>query len=222
MAVDVRMKIASIALATIEDEAQAHTWTYRAIRPMTVPPAWKPGQKVEGDCSKYVQYLCRWAKAPDPMNNDWGPYGNSQTIWLTLQHLDNRADLLVGDPVTFGHDGDEHAAIVIEAGADPLVASFGHQGAPNSYRLSQDAREQQYLRLPVAAYVPTPDDRLRARTGWFAWVAWRLGEGDWAGRGKANSAVRPAVPRVIPPGWWKRYAAFVANRKKGTKPSGAA
>jgi hypothetical protein len=29
--------------------------------------------------------------------------------------------------------------------------------------------------------------------------------------------VRPNVPRIIPLSWWKRYAKFLKNRKKGNK-----
>ena len=211
-----RERLHALMLNTIADEAAHHNWHYHAARPMPVPASWKPDQTVLGDCSKGVQYLCRWADAPDPMGNAFGPYGNSQTIWLKLQHLDHPAELEVGDIVTFGLAGSEHAAMVIEPGADPLLWSFGHEGAPNSYRLSQDGRVAQYLRLPVV-YVPTPADRLRAMTGWFAWVAWRLGEGDWKPFGKTNPRVRPNVNRLIPLTWWARLAQFLANRSSGDK-----
>lgn len=213
MAVDYRKAIAALMNATVADEHAHGDWTYRAVRPMWVPPSWKPGQHVEGDCSKGVQFLSRWVGLPDPMGEGYGPYGNSQTLWSRLQHLDNASELLVGDVVTFGPDGADHAARVLEPGADPLLWSFGHQGAPNTYRLSTDHRAHQFLRVPMPTYIPTPADRLRAKTGWFAWVAWKLGEGDWKGHGKANRKVRPNVPRLVPLSWWKRYAAFLKNRK---------
>lgn len=209
-----RKRLHDLMAATIADEAAHHDWTYQAVRPMAVPATWQPGQAVRGDCSKGVQYLCHWAGAPDPMGNGYSAYGNSQTIWLKLQHLALPAELAVGDVVTFGAWGSEHAAMVLEPGTDPKVWSFGHQGAPNSYRLSQDPRPQQYLRLPVV-YVPTPADVLRARTGWFAWVAWRLGEGDWRHYGPRNPVVRPNVPKAVPAAWWLRLSQFLANRKNG-------
>lgn len=211
----VRDALASLMRATLADEAARHDWTYAEVRPMPVPATWKAGQKVRGDCSKGVQYLCRWAGAPDPMGNSYGPYGNSQTICLHLQALASPSQLAVGDIVTFGPSGEDHAAMVLETGADPLLWSFGHQGAPNTYRLSTDKREKQYRRMPIPRYVPTKADKLRARTGWFSWVAWRLGEGDWRPYGKSNKTVRPNVPRLIPLSWWKRLAVFLANRKKG-------
>lgn len=213
---DYRKSLLGLMQATLKETAN---WTYDATRPLSVPPSWKPGQKVLADCSKAVQFLCRWAGAPDPMGASYGPYGNSQTLWSHLQSLGSPSDLLVGDIVTFGPDGDDHATMVMVAGSNPTLWSFGHQGAPNTYLLSEDERESQYLRNPLPKYVPTKQDRLRAMTGWFAWVAWRLGEGDWKPYGRTDAAVRPSVPKLIPPTWWVRYARFILNRRKGDAPT---
>jgi hypothetical protein len=219
----VRKRLFSLMGATVADQARHGLWTYAAERPEPVPALWKPGQKVKADCSKGVQFLCCWAKAPDPMRSSFGPYGNSQTIWAMLPAVDRHA-LQVGDLVTFGADGAEHAAMVYQADADPVLWSFGHQGAPNFYRLSYDHREAQYRQLmPTAAasqHVQTAGDKLRAQTGFYAWVAWRLGEGDWHSRGTANAIVRPDVPKVIPRDWWARNAAFIANRNQPNPPKG--
>jgi len=215
MSVNYRERLANIMAATLADNAAHHDWHYHAVRPMYVPHNWSVGQVVVGDCSKGVQYLARWAGVPhDPMGEKWGPYGNSQTLWLRLPHLLQASELKTGDIVTFGHNGDKHAAMVLEPGHDPLLWSFGHEGAPNTYRLSQDGRERQFLRLVLPEYVPPAEEALRAKTGWFAWVAWRLGEGDWRKYGKANATVRPNVPRVIPPTWWARLVVFLRNREK--------
>lgn len=211
---DIRASMHDLMRSTITDEYIHHTWTYDPVRPLPVPASWHTGQHVIGDCSKGCQYIAHWAKAPDPMGQGYGPYGNSQTIWTHLQHMDEPSELDVGDVITFGAWGSEHAALVMEKGADPLLWSFGHQGAPNSYRLSYDRRPRQYLRMPIV-YVPTPQDRLRSRTSWFAWVAWKLGEGDWRHYGPANPKVRPNVPKRIPAEWWARYIQFLANRKRG-------
>lgn len=216
---DYRKKLADLMRATLADEALNHDWTYRAVRPCPVPPSWHAGQRVWGDCSKGVQFLNRWAGAADPMGMNYGEWGNSSTLWMNLQHLASARDLLVGDVVTFGHNGDEHAAMVLESGDDPLVWSFGHQGAPNTYRLSQDHRPKQYLRNPLPVYVPTTEDKLRGRTGWFAWMAWYEGEGDWKPYGARNKTVRPSVPRRIPVTWWTRRVKFLARRHKGTPAS---
>ena len=69
-------------------------------------------------------------------------------------------------------------------------------------------------RIPVVDPPPTPQDKLRAMTGFYAWVAWRLGEGPFKKYGKRNPKVRPNVPKIISPAWWTRLARFQLNRKK--------
>jgi hypothetical protein len=218
VAKDVRTELKRLMLATLADEKNHHTWTYRAVRPIVAPSTWKPGQRVAGDCSKGVQYLVMWASGGnpllDPMGNSYASWGISTTICAHLQHLTRPADLDIGDIVTFGRNGDEHAAMVLEPGPDPLLWSFGHEGAPNTYRLSQDRRERQLLRLPAPRYVPAKASKLRAKRGYWAWLQWRLGEGDWHQHPKADPNVRPRVPRLIPARWWRNYAAFVLARKK--------
>ncbi len=218
--IDFQAKLEQLMDETAADHAN---WTYRAVRPIAVGNRpWRKGMKVISDCSKGVQKLCWWAHCPhDPLGRNWDEYGNSQTLWSACQHLDHASDLRVGDFVTFGRDGEEHAAMVRKTGADPLLWSDGHQGAPNFYRLSQDKRTHQYLRNPLPKYEPTKAERCRARTGWFAWVAWRLGEGDWHTYGNSNPKVRPNVPKRIPFTWWTRYARFIARRKKADRPKTA-
>jgi hypothetical protein len=57
----------------------------------------------------------------------------------------------------------------------------------------------------------TPKDALRAKSGYAAWAAWRLGQDDWEHYGGANPIVRPRVPRVVPQSWWKRLAELPAR-----------
>lgn len=213
MSANVRDELVRLMSATLADRQH---WVYALRRPLFVPPTWHPGQRVYADCSKGVQYLCRWAGAPDPMLSGWSEWGNSTTLALNLPHVFAPAALRPGDIVTFGVNGGQHAAMVLEQGLDPLLWSHGHQGAPNTYRLSEDRREHQLLRIQVPDFsTPTPA-ALRARTGWFAWVAWRLAEGDWKEYGAANPKVRPDVPKLIPASWWQRLLVFLANRKKAS------
>jgi hypothetical protein len=72
----------------------------------------------------------------------------------------------------------------------------------------------------VNHYLQPEDARVvavRKMTGYFAWLAWTLGEGAFKPFGVKNRAVRPAVPALIPPSWWVKRAAFVNKRKKGSK-----
>lgn len=212
---DYRGKLHTLMNETLVDEARHHDWRYLAIRPRYMPARpWKAGEVVTGDCSKGVQDLCWWAEVPhDPMAMHYGPYGNSATLTAHLPVVDHPRLLEVGDIVTFGPDGNDHAAMVKERGSDPLLWSFGHQGAPNTYRLSQDSREHHLRRLILPETPMTPEDKLRAMTGYWAWLQWRLGEGDWRHYPPAAKGVRPHVPKVISLRWWVRYRRFLRNRQ---------
>jgi hypothetical protein len=202
----------------LETLADSRHWDYRAIRPQTIPPSWVKGKHVDSDCSDGVRMLCRWAGVTDdPAGNHYGPYGNSSSIWAHLHHVTTAAQLEVGDIVVFGTMGKDHAAAVLDPGPDPLLWSDGHQGAPNTYRLSVDRRVKTYCKLAIADVPPTPQDKLRAQTDFYAWVAWRLGEGPWLHYGPMNPHVRPNVAKVISPLWWARWRQFIANRHTGDK-----
>jgi hypothetical protein len=71
------------------------------------------------------------------------------------------------------------------------------------------------------AITPTPADQLRADTGWYAWVAWRLGQGDWKAYGYANPKVRPRLPQVISSAWWSRLAKFMTSAPAQPSPEAA-
>lgn len=215
LAVGIRAEFPALMDGTVED---AHNWLYRPVRPEGVPTAtraWRPGVKVRADCSTGYRDLCWFIPgAPDPFKNGWAPYGNSSTIWLRLHHVDTPAELEVGDPVAFGIDGRDHIAAVREAGPDPLLWSDGRPGAPNFYRLSQDGRIATYCKLPVVDPPPTPQDKLRAMTGFYAWMAWQLAEGPWRHYVPRAAQVRPDVPKRISADWWIRREIFLKNRLK--------
>lgn len=199
--------------ATVADEAKNHSWLYRAIRPLRVV-IWHLGLKVVSDCSTGARIVSRTADGPDPMGLHYAPYGNSATACAHLDHYDHVRELQVGDYVTFGILGHEHMAVVQALGPDPLLWSDGHQGAPNNYRLSQDGRPYQLLRNPVEVVPETPKEKLRAKTGYWSWLQWYLGEGAWRHYGKRAKDVRPDVPRWVPLGWWKRLAHLMWLRRK--------
>lgn len=148
------------------------------------------------------------------MRNNWDVIGNSTTLALQLEHLLTPMAMRAGDIVTFGSGGSQHAAMVLEPGIDPMLWSHGHPGAPNTYKLSYDRREHQLLRLPVTERKPPPGSDLRAMTGYWSWLKWSLGEGEWKPYKASDMTVRPRVRRMIPLEWWRRRAAFVLARKK--------
>jgi hypothetical protein len=219
VAVDYRARLKTLMEETLSDEAAHHNWTYLAVRPEAMPARpYVKGMKVRADCSKGVQYLCWWQRCPnDPMGMHWGPYGNSSTLALHCHHLDHAAELKVGDFVTFGYLGSDHATMVLEAGHDPLLWSNGHMGAPNTYRLSYDRRVHQYLHNPIPAYILTTAEKLRLKTGFWSWVQWMEGTGSWRNYPPRTKSVRPHVPRVIPPLWWAHWRKIYAARLAGNE-----
>lgn len=53
---------------------------------------------------------------------------------------------------------------------------------------------------------------LRAKTGYFAWLAWYQGYKPWKVFGPQNSKVRPHVSKRIPTHWWIRRRVFLRAR----------
>jgi lysozyme len=67
----------------------------------------------------------------------------------------------------------------------------------------------------IGKYVPpkpaplTKAQKLRAKTGYWSWLAWQLGDGAWKGYGPANPKVRPHVATRVAHAWWTAEAAHV-------------
>lgn len=215
-----RQRLVQLMAATVNDQAVHRNWRYKAVRPQAILPRYIPTGYVEADCSDGCRMLCRWANVPDPAGNVYAPYGNSSSIWAHLPHIALTA-AQPGDIVTFGRwSGEKHACMLWEnTPTGWTVWNMGMQGQPAKRSLAQEAwahagMTMTVCRIAVADPPPTPQDKLRAMTGFYAWVAWRLGEGAWKKYGKRNPKVRPDVPRVISAAWWARLAQFLLNRKK--------
>lgn len=103
--------------------------------------------------------------------------------------------------------------------------SSGDSGSQSNggglYRRTRTVRRSSVRFYRVPGTCPHPEryrlsaaDTLRRRTGYYAWLAWYLGEGDWKPYGPKNVAVRPNVPKVIGAAWWARERAFLKARRK--------
>lgn len=55
---------------------------------------------------------------------------------------------------------------------------------------------------------------LRAERGYWSWLAWYLGEGDWKHHARQAKAVRPHVPARVPAAWWRAERAFLHARSR--------
>jgi hypothetical protein len=208
-----RQKLEQLMRGTLADSSH---WDYRAVRPLFVYPKWERGQHINADCSFGCKLLCRWARIlDDPTGGHYDGFGNSTSIAVHLRHLASAGACQVGDIVCSGSDGhSSHAAMVLEPGSDPLMWSHGHEGAPNAYRLSQDSRRKTFCRLNVGTFKLTPVQKLRMQSGYWAWLCWTLGEGDWKKYPPMADKVRPDVPVPISKTWWNRREKFMQARSE--------
>jgi|ERR1019366_9569906 hypothetical protein len=164
---DVSADIVRIAREGVQHVA---TFTYDEVRPMPCIHNPYGDWAFVGDCSCWVTQVWKWAGAPDPNGLDYDGEGDTQTLTdhgkqITLAEV-APADVVVYD--AFGPLSNQHTAVIVEGGPDPLTSSFGHQGAPELVHVSQDGRVPTYLRFdttaPDAKPVPdSPASRVPAR-----------------------------------------------------------
>lgn len=229
-----RKDMARLMKESVDDQAAHGNYDYVFARPQSVkvPITYKPGKKIELDCSDYCRFIAWNAKVPDdPAGTDYADYGNSNYIWLHLPHAASLEDVQVGDIFTFGYyAGERHACMAynIKDKKNPIVANMGTDGQPVFRTLQQeiDGHRGMTVTLCKIKLPPdppaTPEDKLRAKTGFYAWFKWIQGEGEWKHYGPKNPEVRPDVPKNIGlrrPKWWARRVQFLARRKKGDKPT---
>lgn len=223
-----RQRIVDIIEKTCADQARLRHDVYGFFRPQAIPSTYVKEMKLVLDCSDYARFVCRASGVKDdPAGTNYAPFGNSSSIYFHLHHID-LADAEPGDIPVFGYRyGEKHASILHsldEKTGQWKVGNMGAQGQPIIDWLSQEIAAHRGMtmticRLNVADPPPTPQDRLRALTGFYSWIAWQLGEGPWKHYGPKNASVRPDVPLVIPPAWWTHRLLFLANRKKGNRPA---
>lgn len=130
---------------------------------------------------------------------------------------------------TFSHIGfvDE-----VHDGTHTITTIEGNTGSSGAVSDSSTGGDGVYRKVRsmslVRAYIRVPGSVIRVngrypaavlvtRKGYFSWLAWSLGEGDWKGYAARDPRVRPAVRKFIPLTWWAKRAAFIRNRKKGAK-----
>jgi hypothetical protein len=138
----VRDEIVGVARWGIRNAARIH---YAESRPMPLRRA----LPLTTDCSGFATLCYFLAGAPDP--NGLGYIGQGYTGNL-LRHLPHvpQGRARAGDIVVWGRYPGHHCAVVLETGADPLLASHGGESGPLEIRLSveqqwQDGRPETWL-----------------------------------------------------------------------------
>lgn len=128
---------------TLAHEPQIHYTQARPMRTVHLSEAQLHtllgnGHSIAMDCSEAVTCLCKWAGLHDPNGLHFDGYGNSHTLWAHLTHYSDAGRAKVGALCTFGPYGNDHVAMVMETGDDPLMWSHGYEGGPRRVRFSAE------------------------------------------------------------------------------------
>lgn len=125
-----------------------------------------------------------------------------------------------GDAVCFfwgSDDWPDHMGLVRRLDGPLLLTVEGNTSSDD--RGSQDEGDGVYLktrdpRTTRMTYfrVPGSPDPV---AGFWQWLTWSLGEGEYRKHGRNNKAVRPTgLPPRIPAEWWERRKQFLARRAR--------
>ncbi len=153
---DRRAQVVTLARNAVTSEHLRHEFFYEEVRPLPLVPL-TAGQW-DGDCSWFCK-TCYWQAGVtnDPTGCNWDGWGNTVSLWNHGQHI-SLNELLPGDIIVFGPDGDVHGVVVVEIGPDPLCASMGRQGDPSLVTLSvlSGLGVPTYLRFNTTDETATP------------------------------------------------------------------
>ena len=132
-----RAKIVQLARWGIQNEAQIHYQQLRPVDGMNQPRK----LPLYTDCSGFSTLCYKWAGATvDPNGGNWS--GAYTGLMLThCRHIPKSA-VRPGDLVVWGVDPGHHVALVLKAGADPLLCSHGQEKGPFAINFSVENRFQ--------------------------------------------------------------------------------
>jgi cell wall-associated NlpC family hydrolase len=131
---DVRRGIVAAARWGIRKEPRIH---YGQVRPFPLTRE----LPLTTDCSGFATLCYFLAGAPDPNGRGYDGYGWTGTLLEAMENIDHRA-VLHGDIVVWGEYPGHHCAIVLQPGADPLLASHGQERGPIEIAFSTESRYQ--------------------------------------------------------------------------------
>ena len=128
----VRDAIVAAARWGIRNEPRIH---YGEVRPIPL----RRRLPLTTDCSGFVTLCYFLAGAPDPNGLAYDGDGWTGTL---LRHMTPVGEPQLGDVVVFGSYPGHHAAIVLEPGDDPVLASHGQERGPVEVLFSTESRYQ--------------------------------------------------------------------------------
>jgi cell wall-associated NlpC family hydrolase len=151
---DVRADIVKWAMWAVQNKKrfhylQARPFTYRLTAPINI------------DCSGFVGWCYKQAGAFDPYQRQHSGIGYTGTlIELGKKLIIPRLQVKPGDIVVYSVDrptSEQHTAVVVAGGKDPLTVSMGQEGDPSLVHVSQDPRKPTFYRFPTGqAWPATP------------------------------------------------------------------
>lgn len=132
-----RAKIVQLARWGIQNEPQIHYQQLRPVDGMTQPKK----LPLYTDCSGFSTLCYKWAGSTvDPNGGNWaGAY--TGTMLQHCRHIPKSA-VRPGDLVVWGAYPGHHVALVLEAGADPLLCSHGQEKGPFAITFSAESKFQ--------------------------------------------------------------------------------
>jgi cell wall-associated NlpC family hydrolase len=129
----VRERIVQVARWGIAHEPSIHYAEIRPIQGLHTP--WHTPLTI--DCSGFVTLCYKWAGAPDPNGNGWNGDGFTGTLLQHMRHIPE-SQAKPGDAVVFGPGSGNHVCLVLEPGANALLASHGSERGPDLIRYSDE------------------------------------------------------------------------------------
>lgn len=154
---DVRLDIVWWAVFAARQQKVVKNWHYRQIRPFP----YNTTGAIFTDCSGFVGWCFKQAGAPDPYQRQHKGIGNTETL-ISLGKLLKvpRLQVRPGDVVVYSADrpvGEQHTAVIVKGGKDPLTVSMGQEGDPHYVYVSQDGRVPTFYRFnTIQAWPATP------------------------------------------------------------------
>jgi NlpC/P60 family/Putative peptidoglycan binding domain len=132
-----RKQIVDNARWGIANEPKIH---YRQSRPIDglKEPRRLP---LNTDCSGFSTLCYAWAGAPDPNGLNYSGAGFTGTLLQHMKRIPQNA-VQPGDLVVWGAGSGHHVALVLEAGADPLLCSHGQEKGPFAIKFSVESKYQ--------------------------------------------------------------------------------
>ena len=151
MPTNVQTQIVNWALWAVAHKRRFH---YKQVRPFP----YHVEAPILTDCSGFIGWCFKQAGAMDPYRRQHIGIGNTETLIANGKKLIiPRLQVRPGDVVVYSVDRpvqEQHTALVVAGGKDPVTVSMGQEGDPSFCKVSQDGRKPTFYRFPTVQVWP--------------------------------------------------------------------